>query len=170
MRPGCSLALALRPLVPSSRVQAGGRVNLCLVPLCVTAVADRVMASISPAFQASTASFARCARSSRRFFRASAGRSMRMQKPLAVLSRCAVLLVCELLLPPSRMPAQSAPSLADLRWSANETPTGRFTIVPGRRAFVAGYNGSGLEAWTQPLLRSAPYSERVGWITERAPR
>jgi hypothetical protein len=49
------------------------------------------------------------------------------------------------------MPAQSPPSLADLRWSASETAAGRFTIVPGRRAFVAGYNGSGLEVWTPPL-------------------
>jgi glycogen debranching enzyme len=92
-----------------------------------------------------------------------------MQKPLALVLRCVVLLVCELLLSARRMPAQSASSLADLRWSASETPAGRFTIVPGRRAFVAGYNGSGLEVWTQPLqlLRGYRITFRAeGDITE----
>jgi glycogen debranching enzyme len=74
-----------------------------------------------------------------------------MQKPLVVLLRCAVLLLCELALAARRTPAQSSPSLADLRWTASETPTGRFTIVPGQRAFVAGYNAPGLEVWTAPL-------------------
>ena len=77
--------------------------------------------------------------------------STRMQKPLAPVLRCTVLLACELLFSARRIPAQSAPSLADLRWIASETPAGRFTVVPGRRAFVAGYNSSGLEVWTQPL-------------------
>jgi glycogen debranching enzyme len=47
--------------------------------------------------------------------------------------------------------AQPVASLADLRWSVNETTTGRFVIVPGRRAFVGGYNVPGLEIWTYPL-------------------
>src|SRR5206468_3801431 len=51
--------------------------------------------------------------------------------------------------PPLR--GQSPPSLADLRWSATETASGRFTIVAGRRAFVAGYSSPGLEVWTPPL-------------------
>ena len=64
-----------------------------------------------------------------------------------------VLLLCELALCSRCLSAQSAPapSLADLRWNANETTTGRFTIVPGQRAFVAGYNSTGLEVWTAPL-------------------
>ena len=75
----------------------------------------------------------------------------RMQKLLVLGLRAAVPPLCELLVSAHRMPAQSAPSLADLLWSATETPTGRFTIVPGQRAFVAGYNSSGLEVWTPPL-------------------
>ena len=74
-----------------------------------------------------------------------------MQKPLALVPCCVVLLASALVLFAPPMPAQSPPSLADLRWSASETAAGRFTIVPGRRAFVAGYNGSGLEVWTPPL-------------------
>src|SRR5207302_10301077 len=69
----------------------------------------------------------------------------------ALTLRCAVSLVCELLPSARRMQAQSTSSLADLRWNASETPAGRFTIVPGQRAFVAGYNASGLEVWTPPL-------------------
>ncbi|HZI40945.1 MAG TPA: hypothetical protein VFD67_04560, partial [Gemmatimonadaceae bacterium] len=49
------------------------------------------------------------------------------------------------------MSAQTPRSLADERWTASETPTGRFVIVPGERAFVAGYSASGLEVWTSPL-------------------
>src|SRR4051794_39802419 len=55
---------------------------------------------------------------------------------------------------------QSA-SLADLRWSATETTAGRFTIVPGRRAFVAGYNSPGLEVWMPPLQLLRDYSITV---------
>lgn len=64
-----------------------------------------------------------------------------------------VLLICELFVCSHCLSAQSAPapSLAELQWNASETPTGRFTIVPGQRAFVAGYNASGLEIWTPPL-------------------
>jgi len=47
--------------------------------------------------------------------------------------------------------AQPNPSLADLRWSAAETKTGRFVIVPGERAFIGGYRTPGLEVWTYPL-------------------
>ena len=47
--------------------------------------------------------------------------------------------------------AQAPRSLPDERWTASETPAGRFVIVPGTRAFVAGYNASGLEVWTSPL-------------------
>ena len=65
--------------------------------------------------------------------------------------RPAVLLFCQLILPARPAPAQSAPSLADLKWSASETPAGRFTIVPGERAFVGGYNAPGLEVWAYPL-------------------
>jgi len=49
------------------------------------------------------------------------------------------------------MSAQTPRSLADERWTASETPTGRFVIVPGERAFVAGYSAFGLEVWTSPL-------------------
>src|SRR3982751_6110983 len=58
---------------------------------------------------------------------------------------------------------QSATSLADLRWPATETTSGRFTIVPGRRAFVAGYDSPGLEVWTPPLqlLRDYRITVRV---------
>ncbi len=61
------------------------------------------------------------------------------------------------------MPAQSTPSLVDLRWDASETASGRFTIVPSRRAFVAGYNSPGLEVWTPPLqlLRDYRITVRV---------
>jgi len=63
--------------------------------------------------------------------------------------------------PPVR--SQRAASLADLRWNALETTSGRFTIVPGRRAFVAGYNSPGLEVWTPPLqlLRGYRITVRV---------
>ena len=70
---------------------------------------------------------------------------------LRLVSRCNALLIGALLLPPRRVPAQPTPSLADLRWTARETAAGRFTIVPGRRAFVAGYNSPGLEVWAQPI-------------------
>ena len=76
-----------------------------------------------------------------------------MLKRLGLGLHCVVLLLCELALCSRCLSAQSAtaPSLADLRWNASETTTGRFTIVPGQRAFVAGYNSSGLEMWTPPL-------------------
>lgn len=86
-----------------------------------------------------------------------------MPKPLALLSRSAVLLLCGLLLSARPMPAQSPPSLADLRWSASETRAGRFTIVPGERGFVGGYNSPGLEVWTYPLQLVHGY-----WISFRA--
>ena len=86
-----------------------------------------------------------------------------MQKPLALFSRSVVLLLCGLLLSARPVPAQSAPSLADLGWSAGETTAGRFTIVPGERAFVGGYNSPGLEVWTYPLQLLHGY-----WITFRA--
>ena len=47
--------------------------------------------------------------------------------------------------------AQSASSLADLRWSVSETRAGRFLVVPGQRALVGGYGTPGLEVWTYPL-------------------
>ena len=74
-----------------------------------------------------------------------------MRTPVASLSRIVVLQLCALLLPARSAPAQSAPSLADLRWSAEETPAGRYVIVPGQRGFVGGYNSSGFEVWASPL-------------------
>ena len=74
-----------------------------------------------------------------------------MRKHLALLSCSAVLLFCEPLARAHPMSAQSAPSPADLRWSEPETRAGRFSIVPGERAFVGGYNSPGLEVWTYPL-------------------
>lgn len=62
-----------------------------------------------------------------------------------VASLCALLTVC----PPAL--AQRTSSLADLRWDIDESAVGRYVIVPGRRAFVSGYNGSGLEVWTPPV-------------------
>ena len=46
---------------------------------------------------------------------------------------------------------QSDSTLAKLRWSAPETSTGRFLIVPGQRSMVAGYRTPGLEVWAYPL-------------------
>jgi len=61
--------------------------------------------------------------------------------PICLLLSAAVLL-------PRRLSPQS---LADLRWTVPETETGRFLIVPGERAFVAGYNAPGLEVWAYPV-------------------
>jgi len=61
--------------------------------------------------------------------------------PICLLLSAAVLL-------PRRVSPQS---LADLRWTVPETETGRFLIVPGERAFVAGYNAPGLEVWAYPV-------------------
>ena len=55
-----------------------------------------------------------------------------------------------------------AHSLAHLRWSAAETRAGRFLIVPGQRAMVAGYDRPGLEVWTHPLQLVRNY-----WVTFR---
>src|SRR5947207_10972897 len=46
---------------------------------------------------------------------------------------------------------QSDSALANLRWSEFETASGRFLIVPGQRAMVAGYATPGLEVWAYPL-------------------
>ena len=46
---------------------------------------------------------------------------------------------------------QSDSTLAKLLWSAPETSTGRFLIVPGQRSMVAGYRTPGLEVWAYPL-------------------
>ncbi len=46
---------------------------------------------------------------------------------------------------------QAGSTLADLRWDTTEATPGRYVIIPGRRAFVSGYNASGLEVWTPPL-------------------
>ncbi|HET7450463.1 MAG TPA: hypothetical protein VFJ78_07670 [Gaiellaceae bacterium] len=86
-----------------------------------------------------------------------------MQKLLSPFSRSVVLPLCGLLLSARPTPAQSAPSLADLRWSASETTAGRFTIVPGHRSYVAGYNSPGLEVWAYPLQLLHGY-----WISFRA--
>ena len=85
-----------------------------------------------------------------------------MQKRL-VRSRSLAHGVCALLALPVFISAQSAPGLADLLWNASETTIGRFTIVPGQRAFVAGYNSSGLEVWAPPLqlLRGYRITMRV---------
>jgi glycogen debranching enzyme len=47
--------------------------------------------------------------------------------------------------------AQAGSTLADLRWDTTEASPGRYVVVPGRRAFVSGYNATGLEVWTAPL-------------------
>ena len=46
---------------------------------------------------------------------------------------------------------QAGSTLANLRWDTTEAAPGRYVIIPGRRAFVSGYNASGLEVWTPPL-------------------
>src|SRR5690242_16262684 len=72
------------------------------------------------------------------------------------------LITVTLLAPLCRGVAQTTASLADLRWSAAETKTGRFMIVPGKRSFVGGYNTPGLEIWTYPLQLVRHY-----WISFR---
>lgn len=75
--------------------------------------------------------------------------------------RCA-LVIGGLLAPLCRGFAQTTATLADLRWSAAETPAGRFVIVAGERGFVGGYNTPGLEIWTYPLQLVRHY-----WVSFR---
>jgi len=72
------------------------------------------------------------------------------------------LITVGLLAPLCRGFSQSPASQADLRWSAAETKTGRFVIVPGKRSFVGGYNTPGLEIWTYPLQLVRHY-----WVSFR---
>jgi len=74
-----------------------------------------------------------------------------MHSHLLQFSTRIVLLCAARLGHPGAASAQSAPSLATLRWSAAESRAGRFLIAPGERAMVGGYMSSGLEVWTYPL-------------------
>src|SRR5215831_1463969 len=72
------------------------------------------------------------------------------------------LITVGLVAPLCRAFAQGTASLADLRWSTDETSAGRFVVVPGERSFVGGYNAPGLEIWTYPLQLVRHY-----WVSFR---